>query len=185
MKRFISVLLLAVSALTVFSALCSCGESAPEKAVVGYFEALQDLDAEKLIGYSADGNTGTVDFSALKGKETLAKKLLHVTLTFRSDGIDRESAKEAEETAVTAEISCIDSAELFGRLNGEISLSGGERAKLLADALDKGDFRTKKTEIKISLVKQNGEWKIPLNQQKNSQLLSALNVTYIIKWITE
>ncbi len=185
MKRFIStVLCLAVLVITALTA-SSCGSSAPEKAITGYFEALHNLDTEKLKKFSADGNTGTVDFSTLGDRAALAKRVLYVTFTVTDDGIDESSAKDAVETVAKTSVSYIDCSALFARINGEISISGGEKTKLLAEALDKGEYQTKKADIDIVLVKQDGEWKIPLNNQKNSQLLNVLNVTYIIKWIAE
>ncbi|MBO4217447.1 MAG: hypothetical protein J5940_05855, partial [Clostridia bacterium] len=108
--------LLCVSAL-VFTAFAasSCGESAPEKAIIGYFEALHNLDTEKLIRYSADGSTGKIDFSSVGDKADLVKRLLYVSFSVVDDGIDESSAKGADETVARTSITYIDCGSLFGR----------------------------------------------------------------------
>ena len=185
MKRIIAIIsCIAALAVTVLIA-SSCGESAPEKTLTGYFEALHDLDADGIGRYTEDGETGTVDFSVLKDRAELAKKILYVSFTVIDDGIDDASAVDIDETTVRTSISYIDYSTLFGRINGEIAVSGGEKARLLSDALEKGNYSMKKAEIDIVLVKRGGKWKIPVNAQKNSQLMNSLNVTYIIKWISE
>ena len=185
MKRIIAIILCTAAIAAFMLTAYSCGGSSPEKALTGYFEALHGLDRDRLLTYAAEGSTVTADFSALKDRAGTAKKLLYVTFTVIDDGIDESSAVDAEETTVRTSLSFIDYSALFALINSEIAVSGGEKAKLLSDALEKGSYSMKKAEIDVVMVKQNGEWRIPLNSQKNSQLLNTFNVTYIIKWITE
>ena len=184
MKRIAVLILCAVLAVTA-AVVCSCGESGPEKALIGYFEALHGLDADALGRYTSEESTVSVDFSTLNDRAGLAKKILYVTFSVLDDGLDGNSAVDAEETTVRTSISYIDYSTLFTKINNEIAVSGGEKIPLLSRALENGDYNLKKTEIDVVMVKRNGEWKIPVNPQKNSQLMNVINVTYIIKWISE
>ena len=132
MKRIIAIIsCIAALAVTVLIA-SSCGESAPEKTLTGYFEALHDLDADGIGRYTEDGETGTVDFSVLKDRAELAKKILYVSFTVIDDGIDDASAVDIDETTVRTSISYIDYSTLFGRINGEIAVSVEDRLPKVA-----------------------------------------------------
>ena len=190
--RFFACFLVAVFAFS----LVSCGESAPADVFDHFISSVRSCDAQSasasvLTDSSIERFSDAVASSDDFGRETLKAVYSIIRFTVVSGNVERDEAGseiviiDKDRQTIRIEMSAPDFASLMSLAMSEVLYSSKPKTEVMRDFLDDGTVGryVKKMTVDVTLVKENGKWKLPFSLKENKQLYDALALDSFAPWL--
>ncbi|MBR6049777.1 MAG: hypothetical protein IKP68_01080 [Clostridia bacterium] len=190
--RFFAVLLAMVFAFS----LVSCGEKEPINIFGGFISAIKSCDAKSASACVSSGSSiekfsDAIALSDDFERETLKDVFSLIGYTVISENVERDEAgsevviTDKDRQTIRIEISAPDFASLMSLAMSEVMYSSKPKTDVMRDFLDDGTVGryVKKMTLDVVIVKESGEWKLPLSQKENKQLYDALKLDSFAPWL--
>lgn len=183
MKRFLSVLLAFILAIS----LTGCSSESPEQAVTNVIEAIKEMDQDKLSKYiEYDELVNTDESGELTEQEEEQAKSIFKNLEYEIIS----SSEEGNTAVVNADITNIDMGlvfsemfmEMFSRALGDVFSSDPMTEEeseemmleLMTDLMEKHKNNTVTNTVAIKLNKVGNQWKIDMDDEFQNALMGNL-----------
>lgn len=165
----------------------SKGNKNPADSVIGFIEALKNIEVENAAAYTTDGKTDSFDLGTDSEKDIEMIKLFFKNLQYSV----KDTTKEKDTAVVTLEISnknLQSILNMYAAKATEIALSKlGENPDATQEDMetellnyfktlfDSEEVETVTTTVDVNLNKVDNEWKVVVNEALRDAMLPGMN----------